>query len=95
MSDTTRRGFLAAAGLGTAAGVVAATVGSANADAAETEALPAGASGAMAAYIHDVRKGEVALMIEGREVVVKDRRLVARLASAYARAQRNDAEGDH
>jgi hypothetical protein len=93
MSDTTRRGFLAAAGLGTAAGVVAATVGSGNADAAETEALPAGASGAMAAYVQDVRKGEVALMIEGREVVVKDKRLVARLASAYSRASAAERRG--
>lgn len=93
MSDTTRRGFLATAGLGTAAGVVAATVGSANADAAETETLPAGARGAMAAYIHDVRKGEVALMIEGREVVVKDKRLVARLASAYSHASAAQRRG--
>jgi hypothetical protein len=40
----------------------------------------------MAAYIHDLRAGEVLLMIDGREVVVRDRRLVARLARAFARA---------
>jgi hypothetical protein len=85
MTDSTRRGFLAAAGLGTAAGVVAVAVGPGAAD-AEAAVLPADAHGPMAAYIHDVRKGEVALMIEGREVVIRDKRLVARLASAFARA---------
>jgi hypothetical protein len=88
MTESTRRRFLAAAGLGTAAGVAAVTVGPGSAAAAEDDTLPAGARGPMAAYIHDVRKGEVALMIEGREVVIKDRRLVARLANAFARAGR-------
>jgi L-asparaginase/Glu-tRNA(Gln) amidotransferase subunit D len=89
MTDTTRRGFLAAAGLGTAAGVVAAGAGGGSADAAGDDAvLPAGAQGAMAAYVHDVRAGEVALMVDGREVVVRDKSLVARLARAFARASR-------
>jgi hypothetical protein len=88
MTDSTRRRFLATAGLGTAAGLAAVTVGAAPASAAEDDVLPAGAHGAMAAYIHDVRKGEVALMIEDREVVIKDKRLVARLANAFARAGR-------
>jgi len=35
-----------------------------------------------------VRRGEVALLIEGREVVITDKRLVARLASAFARASK-------
>jgi hypothetical protein len=42
----------------------------------------------MAAYVRDVRSGEVALMIEGREVVITDKRLVARLARAFERAAR-------
>jgi hypothetical protein len=91
MSDSTRRRFLTRAGLGTAAGVVAVTVGpavTAGAAPAEDETVPADARGAMAAYIHDVRKGEVTIMIEGREVVITDKRLVARLASAFARAAR-------
>jgi hypothetical protein len=54
--------------------------------AGEYVAVPAGAEGAMAAYIHDVNKGEVALMVEGREVIVTDKQLVARLARAFARA---------
>jgi|1186.fasta_scaffold140729_2 hypothetical protein len=88
MNGSTRRRFLATAGLGTA-GVVAATVaGAPAADASEDHTLPADAQGAMAAYIHDVRRGEVALLIEGREVVITDKRLVARLASAFARASK-------
>jgi hypothetical protein len=84
MTDATRRRFLAVAGLGTAAGVAAATVGPAAGAAAE-EVLPQDASGPMAAYIHDLQAGEVAIMIEGHEVVIKDKRLVARLANAFAR----------
>jgi hypothetical protein len=87
MTDSTRRRFLATAGMGTA-GVVAATLAPASAAAADEPGLPPDANGPMAAYIRDVRKGEVALMIEGREVVVADKRLVARLANAFARARR-------
>jgi hypothetical protein len=89
MTNTTRRGFLAAAGATTAAGVVAATVGGGQSHAAaanENVALPADVHGAMAAYVHDVRTGEVALMVEDREVVVKDKSLTAALARAFARA---------
>jgi uncharacterized RmlC-like cupin family protein len=88
MTDSTRRAFLATAGLSTAVGV-AAVVAPASAAVAEDVTLPANAQGPMAAYIHDVRKGEVALMIEGREVIVSDKRLVARLARAFARAGRS------
>ncbi|HKC27085.1 MAG TPA: hypothetical protein VKB75_03645 [Jatrophihabitans sp.] len=88
MSDSTRRAFLTTAGLSTAAGV-AAVVAPAAAEAADETALPADSRGAMAAYIHDVRTGEVALMIEGREVLIKDKRLVARLARAFDHARRS------
>ena len=67
--------------------MAAAVVAPAAAD-AEDATLPANASGPMAAYIHDVRKGELALMIEGHEVIVTDKRLVARLARAFQRAGR-------
>ena len=87
MSESTRRNFLAVAGAGTVAGVAAIAAPS-GAGAEEPEALPAGAQGAMAAYIHDLRKGEVLVMVEGREVIVTDRKLVARLAHAFARAAR-------
>lgn len=89
MSDSTRRNFLALAGAGTVAGVAAIAVPSAAAAAPEaSDTLPADAKGAMAAYIHDLRKGQVALMVEGREVIVTDKALVARLARAFARAAR-------
>jgi photosystem II stability/assembly factor-like uncharacterized protein len=87
MNDATRRKFLTMAGVGTAAGVAAmAAPGTAAAASSEDVALPADAEGAMVAYIHDVKKGEVALMVEGREVIVTDKRLVARLARAFAKA---------
>jgi hypothetical protein len=83
MSHATRRSFLTVAGLGTAGAIAAA----APAEAAD-EPLPADAAGPMAAYIRDVRRGELALMVEGREVVITDKRLVTRLAAAFARAGR-------
>jgi hypothetical protein len=90
MSDaTTRRGFLTTAGVVTAAGVALAVAPGASAAAtSEDVTLPSGAAGSMAAYIHDVQHGEVALMVEGREVIVTDKKLVARLASAFAKAGR-------
>jgi hypothetical protein len=90
MSDSTRRGFLALAGAGAVAGatMVAAPMAGAAATTTENETLPADADGAMAAYIHDLHKGQVALMVEGREVIVTDKALVARLARAFARAAR-------
>jgi hypothetical protein len=86
MTNATRRGFLTTAGLGTAAGVVAFAVGSESAEAVEP-ALPADAEGAMVAYIRDVQKGELTLMVEGHEVLVTDKKLVTRLAAAFARAR--------
>ena len=44
-------------------------------------------TGALAAVIHDVQKGEVALMVEGHQVVVTDKQLVARIANAFANAK--------
>ncbi|MEP6598635.1 MAG: hypothetical protein ABJB98_04215 [Actinomycetota bacterium] len=85
MSDATRRSFLTIAGAGTAAGV-AVMVAPGAAARTENVTVPSDAEGAMAAYIHDVTKGEVALMVEGREVIVTDKQLVARLARAFARA---------
>jgi hypothetical protein len=92
MSEAPRRGFISTATLATAAGVAAvvaprAGAAPASAPAAEDATLPAGAEGAMAAYIHDVRKGEVALMVEGHEVIITDKQLVARLARAFAAAR--------
>jgi hypothetical protein len=87
MGEATRRGFITVAGLGTAAGLaVAVAPSTAAATSAESTSLPAGASGAMGAFVHDLEKGEVALMVEGRQVIVTDKVLVSRLAHAFARA---------
>lgn len=51
--------------------------------------VPDDAPTTMAAYIHDVRSGEVTLMIQGHEVIVADRPLAAQLARAFARARRS------
>ena len=83
MTDSTRRGFLTAAGLTTAGAAVLAGAGPSEAE----PTLPRDASGDLVAYVRDVRKGELVLMIESREVVVVDKRLVTRLAAAFARAR--------
>jgi hypothetical protein len=96
MNEATRRGFLATAGVGAIAGaaLVAApgiTGGSSRDKSVPATAsvpdLPADASGAMAAVIHDVQKGEVALMVQGHQVLVTDKKLVAQLANAFANAK--------
>ena len=91
MSDTTRRNFLAVAGV-SAAGLAAVSVvgaGSAAAAPAASQsktntALPKNATGSMVAYVRDVRDGRVSVMVGDREVVIRDRELVARLANAVA-----------
>ena len=93
MNNANRRTFIKTASAGAAAagavalvpGATAATV-AAQTPAAATPvaevALPAGASGAMVAYVKDVASGEVSVMVEGREVTVTDHQLVARIAHA-------------
>jgi hypothetical protein len=72
MSQTSRRGFLAASGTGVAALAVAPAV--LGADAADAAPLP---KGAVVAYIKDAATGSVAVMSGEREVVVTDKALVA------------------
>ena len=87
MNDATRRGFLAAAGVSTAAGVALAVAPAALAKPGKSPAavLPNGAPGSIAAYIHDIHSGEVSLMVDGREVVVRDAHLVASMVQAFSR----------
>lgn len=82
MPESTRRGFLKVAGAGVAVAGVATAVPAAlhRADTPAKVVLPSAASGSLMAYIHDVKKGELAVMVEGREVTVTDHELVARLA---------------
>jgi hypothetical protein len=90
MDHTSRRGFLGTAGVAAAIGVATVAVpASAGAATREDLTMPSGATGPMAAYIHDLAKGEVALLVEGREVIVTDRPLVARLARAFAKADKS------
>jgi hypothetical protein len=74
MGNSTRRGFLAMAGVGAAA---VGAGGSSRAAAAEQRS-----TGPLVAYVRDVRRGEIAVMVGEHEVVVRDRDLVNRLVHA-------------
>jgi len=89
MYEAPRRGFLKVAGAGVAA--AGAAVATASAASASTPLrVPSDASGALVAYITDVHGGEISVMVEGREVVITDHDLVARLARAiHARVGHN------
>lgn len=91
MSESTRRGFLKIAGAGAAVGAAAvATTAAVKSHSSTTPpagtaaAVPAGASGALVAYVRDVRGAEVSVMVAGTEVIVQDKELVARLVNARA-----------
>jgi hypothetical protein len=82
MSDTSRRKFLAVAGVGVAAGTVAATTGTAVAVAGEARRRSDAAQESVVAYVKDHRSSELRLMVGEREVVVHDRDLVNRILNA-------------
>ncbi len=100
-NDPSRRTFLAVAGVG-AAGVAAASVvaprlfsGSGSTAAPSTgevmggvTALPSDASGSLVAVVKDVQNGLVSVLVGEHEVIVRDRELVARLATAAKKAGR-------
>lgn len=79
MKHPSRRKFLVSAGAGAAA--VGAAVIAPESGAASVRA-PAGVSGPLVAYLTDMQRGELTLMVGQREVVVHDRDLAARLARA-------------
>jgi hypothetical protein len=90
MNDSTRRGFLAMTGAGAAAVGAAAIVPSAFASnrpegadktAPEDYDVPA-VDGALVAYVHDVKTGEVSVMVGEHEVTVVDKSLAAKIARA-------------
>lgn len=91
MSESTRRGFLKIAGAGAAVGAAAVATtaavksGGSQQRTGTADAVPAGASGPLVAYVRDVRGAEVSVLVGETEVVLKDKDLVARLASARAR----------
>jgi hypothetical protein len=87
VSESTRRGFLATAGAGAAAVGIAAVAPSANAKAPNADkqadvTIPADAAGSLVAYVADVHDDTVTVMVGEREIAVRDRELVARLARA-------------
>ncbi|MBO1755525.1 hypothetical protein [Allobranchiibius sp. CTAmp26] len=93
MDKSTRRNFVTIAGLGSAAGLAAMAVPSAaNAatarDVSDHVQVPHGAASSMAAFVSDVHRGEVTLMVDGDEVTVTDKQLAARLAHAFHQAAR-------
>lgn len=84
MFDSPRRGFLKVAGAGVAAAGAAVAVPALGRGSSATAkpTVPASASGAVVAHIADVHGSELSVMVEGREVLITDRDLVARLARA-------------
>jgi hypothetical protein len=84
MSDTSRRKFLAAAGVG-AAGTVGLTGVSGSADAAAPADATRGKNSAkqpVVAYVEHHFSDRVHLMVGDREIVVHDRDLAARILNA-------------
>ena len=89
MSDATRRGFLVFAGAGTAAAVGAVAAPKIFSD-RPTPTAPQAASKLTAAelanaesfvvHVKNVKKGQMAIMVGQREVLVTDHELAARLA---------------
>jgi hypothetical protein len=84
MTDATRRGFLVFAGAGTAAavGAVAAPkIFGEHADGAKPlEPAELATAESFVVHVKDVRKGQLAILVGQREVLVTDRELAARLA---------------
>ena len=79
MNQSTRRGFLALTGTGVAAAAVAPSALAAGSSGPSRNTTTS-SSGRMVAYVHDAATGEVAVMVGEREVIVRDRALVAQLA---------------
>ena len=80
MSDSTRRGFVKNSAAAAAGMTV---VGALLTD--EAKAAVAAHNGPVVAYIHDARTGEISLLAGEHEVLVRDRKLAARIADAAAR----------
>lgn len=91
MDKSTRRNFFAVTGVGTAVGIAALAAPSPADAAAVTDQVrvPAGAESTMAAYVSNVHRGEVTLMVADREVTVTDKKLAASLAQAFHQAARS------
>jgi Ubiquitinol-cytochrome C reductase Fe-S subunit TAT signal len=82
MPDSTRRGFLIMAGAGAAAVGAVAVASDASAAPATVKTADVTANGPLVAYVSDVHKGEISVLVGEREVIIHDRALVAKLAHA-------------
>ena len=82
MADATRRGFLAAAGTGTAIAVVATAGRATAAPRSNEEALEALEGAVLVAFIDDPGSGVVSVMVGEDEVEIHDPALVRRLVKA-------------
>jgi hypothetical protein len=80
MSDSSRRGFLMLAGAGAAAVSAVAVAPAAFALRESDDTGSIAVEGPVVAYVSDLHKGEVSVMMGEREVVVHDRALCASLA---------------
>lgn len=78
MSETSRRNFMAAAGIG----VAAASAVTLSASAAEAKPSVKGAKEPVIAMIDDHKAGVVHLLVGDREVVVHDKDLATRILNA-------------
>ena len=84
MGDTSRRRFIGVSGAGAAA-VGASTLIPGAASAATTRLHGKSSTSPVVAYVSDVHSDELTLMVDDREVVVRDRDLINRLLNAAGR----------
>jgi hypothetical protein len=82
MNDASRRGFLVMTGAGAAAVATAGVVVIAEKTQQDKDVAGHNGNGPMVAWIGDVSKSEITIMVGEREVVVNDADLVARLVRA-------------
>ena len=85
--QSSRRNFLRSASVAAAGAVVVAGVGTGVAS-AEPESSAAAHKGSFVAWVKDPQSGQIAVLVEDREVVVTDKKLAKRLAQVAARAKR-------
>jgi nitrous oxide reductase len=86
--QSSRRNFLRSASVAAAGAVVVAGVGTGVASAQEEESSAAAHKGSFVAWVKDPQSGQIAVLVEDREVVVTDKKLAKRLAQVAARAKR-------
>ena len=87
MSEASRRGFLVIAGAGAAATVGAAVAGTQyltdkDKTVQDLSAADLATAESFVVHVKDVKTGQLAILVDQREVLVTDRELAARLANA-------------